>query len=83
MDYAGLDIFTNMLAEYIENRIGKINGSNVKAWPVGYDKPVNYETIADNLNELWKIIGSGEGDVSITEKIENIIGEYVSITKIS
>jgi hypothetical protein len=82
LNYTGLGTFTNLLAEYIENRIGKINGSNVNAYAQNSDKPVAYETISDNLNALWKAIGvdgggSGDIDISITEKLEGVLGEYV------
>ena len=84
LDYDGLVVFLNNLKEYIADRISEINGSNVNAYDKDEDNPLHttdpngYKTIAEQLQALWEAIGvGGDGNLSITEKIENIIGEYV------
>ena len=84
LDYGGLSIFLSKLQEYIADRITEINGSNVNAFAKDSDNPLHltdpdkYKTISSQLQALWEAIGvGGDGDLSITDKIENIIGEYV------
>ena len=84
LDYDGLVVFLNNLKEYIADRISEINGSNINAYDKDEDNPLHttdpdgYKTIAEQLQALWEAIGvGGDGSLSITEKIENIIGEYV------
>ena len=76
LNYEGLTQFLNKLKEYIGSEIKKVNGENLFLYPGEQEEGKN-PSITSQIEDLWGVLGQGSEGGSLTEKIENIIGEYV------